>query len=81
MLGPLAHERAVEDRPQVEVASALRGFLEAVMERRVEQVELMVGGVQIGEAVLRDAVPELADDVERAVGRFLRRAAKSRTNV
>ncbi|CDN42503.1 hypothetical protein BN871_BK_00260 [Paenibacillus sp. P22] len=58
---------AVEDRAQVEALTGLGRFLEPVMKGGVEQVDAALHRIQISEAVLRNAVPELADDVERTV--------------
>ena len=62
--GVFLHERVVEQRPHVEVAPLLRCREQFEVKRRVEQVDLVVHGVEVGFQRLEIAAPVFADGVE-----------------
>ena len=62
--GVFLHERVVEQRPHVEVEALLRCREKFEVKRRVEQVDLVVYGVEVGLQRLEIAAPVLTDGVE-----------------
>ena len=63
------HEGVVEQRPQVEIAPLLRSGEEFEVKRRIEQVDLVVHGVEVGFQRLEIAAPVFADGVELLAAR------------